>query len=1480
MNNKVTYRQQFTRCGKQRCRKCKEGNGHGPYWYAYWSENGRTISKYIGIHPPAGIEPTPVASLPDHAQSSIMEPGAAIASIAKHTTSGASKITPTRKASEMLPLRAEGNHHTPVLRIYLLGQVRIERKNGSEWETVTSRTWHRRRARALLGCLLSSSGRKAGREQAMEALWPDLDIETAANRLNGAVHEVRQVLEPQITRPAASRMLRLERDILVLADANSIWVDADEFENLLYKANATTDVEQVEELLEEASNLYAGDYLLEELYSEWATPRRESLRRGWMGLLLKLAELRVARGALTSAIEPLDRLLGADPTHETAVRRLMVILTQLDRRGEALRVYRRLADTLAREYESDPLPETSGLYEALRSGTFQMPRSPEIPAVETTLPVTTPAQPVTAHPQPTEAVPQPVYFQRPALQLGRHNQSKLVGRERELAAIQQFLLALEKSAPEGLRERQATAPGKARGNGAKEAQASRGRAQKLTHFLLLMGESGIGKTRLAEEISYEANVRNWSVVWAHAYEQEGTIPYRPWTEILRTLLKDVPAEFLLESLESVEKSEMDTSSSKSAGASSPAFTRLARLRTLAPELAAHLALPDSPSQTISPLTPEQERLHLWEATTALLGVMSRSTPLLLVLDDLHWTDDSSLELLAYVIRHMQNERIAIVATCRDIELAPTSNLRTLLNDLRREQALITLPVQPLDDGQIGSLVAHLPQTIIQSIQSQAGGNPFFAEELARVSEVGIPLLTPQENNALTLSIPAGEGEKETPGSAHRSTMMPETITAVLDRRLSRLSNDCQILLGKVAVLGGSFEFSQLAYMVGEQGIHEDAILDMLEEALRAGLLTEEGTGTHIIYNFWHPLIVSHLYDRLSAARRAQLHRRAANALMLAHPGSEEEVAAAITHHLSKGGSDPASIAKYAELAANRAYALSAYSEAEHYYRIAIEALSRGKHAKTHTIEDPLHLASLLERVAECNNIHGNYEEMRHLYEQVLELRTQYHPEETHQQCQNEAQRRALILREIGRAWTEISDFDHAWQCFEQAKQIMLEAGVTSGSAWACLHLYQGNICWHRGSYDEAQRYAQEALDMLEEALQNQQQGKPDLPITASELPTHTALAMVGSAIELGRCYELLGILAATLGQYSEALTHLKRELSIFEQHDEVAALTMVYGNLGAVHAMRAENEIARSYFKQALGMAERNSDQPNVAFVTGNLGDVAARCGDLLEAEEWMRRSIAVTERISEREQLSWNNVVLASILQDQGDMPGALASIRRGIALGRAIKSARFTGFALVTLGDWRISRAIEVCAINFIDASTHLALQKNGGLDILARARKALERALTLERLDAEVYIEARLNLAIIFLLLGEAERAQQMAMQSIKDAQEHELTRVLARSQRLLGRVFAAQGHAVEADAYFEQAIDIFSRHEMRLDYARALHSYGITLLQRSSAGEPTFLRGLAHLQEARAIFAQCKATIDLDQTERVLTHYDYKNAHVLQ
>src|SRR5207302_741073 len=243
--------------------------------------------------------------------------------------------------------------------------------------------------------------------------------------------------------------------------------------------------------------------------------------------------------------------------------------------------------------------------------------------------------------------------------------------------------------------------------------------------------------------------------------------------------------------------------------------------------------------------------------------------------------------------------------------------------------------------------------------------------------------------------------------------------------------------------------------------------------------------------------------------------------------------------------------------------------------------------------------------------------------------------------------------------------------------------------------------------DEARRYGQEALEMLEQVIEQQQQAKATPPITASELLTRTALEMVGDPLELGRCHELLGIVAATLGQYNEALEHLNRALSIFERHDQVIVLTMVYVNLGAVYATKTEYDVARMFYQRALGMARRNNDLANMTFVTGNLGDVAERCGNLSEAEEWLGQSLAV------------------------------------------------------------------------------------------------AVHRALALEGLNIEVAVEGQLSLASAHFLLGGTEHAQHMALQSLHAAREHELTRVIARTQRLLGRILALQGQSAQADAYFEQA-----------------------------------------------------------------------------
>ena len=1500
MNNKVTYRQQYTRCGKDRCRKCKEGAGHGPYWYAYWSENGRTVSKYIGIHLPADVEiEQQTAKNENNSESSL--------TTANSTTLHAlpepgSPTEANEEAGQTLPLALP----TQVLRMYVLGQFRVERLQGTTWSPVVNRTWHRRRARALLGCLLSSPGRRLGREQAMEALWPDLDMETAANRLNGAVHELRQILEPEIARPAASRMLRLERDMLVLADRSIIWVDADAFESLLnevhtsslsgaggYAATFTAEplhtsmrAEASERYLEQTAALYGGDYLLEELYSEWAAPRREVLRRGWIGLLLKLAELREARGAYASAMEPLNRLLATDPTDETAVQRVMLLLTQLDRRGEALHTYRRLATRLQRHYESEPLPETRELYEKLRLGHIPKagqaqspaPRSENLPLAvsekessastpnvlhEPELPETTDMIALSSQAHETLKYPgllNAVSGGGGVNSWGRHSQSPLIGRTNELETMRSVLLAIEGNTSETSR------------NGNIRVHML---PEKKARVLLLMGEAGIGKTRLAEELSMEAQARGWTVAWTRAYEQEGGVPYRPWIELLRTLLHTIPPDVL----HSQVRAGNDTTQSIHA-----VPTALERLSTLLPELR---DLFPHHGKTVQhpPLPPEQERLHLWEATSGLLSMLSKTTPLLLVLDDLHWTDGSSRELLAYVTRHSVEQQMLLLGTCRDGELSPHSGLRSLIADLRREQAIVTLALHPLTQSQIGSLVAHLPQHIVQSIQTQAAGNPFFAEELARVSEAPVTAALSMKASPVPAAATADYSQPTT-GSG-----LPESIAAVLERRLGRLSSDCQQLLGKAAVLGGAFEFGQLRSMAHEHS--EDTLLDLLEEALRAGLLTEEGGGAQITYHFWHPLIVSHLYERLSAARVAQLHRRAANALLETHPGHEGEVAAAIVYHLSKGGGEAAQVALYAELAGNQAYTLAAFGEAEQYYLLAVktltdglypfqdaedETLTRKSEDSLNSVRDPLHVARLLERVCECATVQGNNEEARRTYECILYLRNRQAAFLTEAERQREAQLQALIWREIGRTWAANGQFEQAYESYKRGEQAMRDAGVTSGAAWACILMAYGNIRTLQGNYDEARRFVLEALEMLQQLLDGRGAAEVEgsteqqhmLPMGEPALrrfETRTEQAILGTPLEVGQAHESLGIVDANVGQFTESLKHLHQALAIYEQHDLAIAMVKVYGNLGAVHAVKSENMVAHTYMRRALELAERMGNLPIIAFVSGNLGEMATRSGHLREAETWFRRSLVMAEQINDPEQTCWGNVALAVALQDQGDLSGAAESIRRSLAIARAMKSTRNIGGALIALGDLRVLQASLACPVPSREKSFQLEAQRIGRRYLL-RAKATIQRALVLEGLESELLVEGHLILASIYFLAGDLATAKQEAMQTMEEAREHELTRMLARSQRLLGRILAAQGNYVAADEFFEQALQVFRECELRLDYARALHGYGETLLERSEPEEESYQKGLAYLSEARTIFIDCSAAIDLAWVEAVL------------
>ncbi len=1147
MDSKVTYKQQVSFCGKPQCRKCREGIGHGPYWYAYHtSEHGRTVRTYIGKRLPVGVQEEQIVSVADGVQTG------------------------------------------------QTGQAGQHARNGQA-------------ARV-------SDGQNA--------------------RVNGA-----------------------------------------------------------------------------------RKPDGE----------LALADKLIAQEALTTAIEPLSRLIASDSTNEAAVQRLIFVLARLKRRGEAIRVYQKFAAALQTRKHSEPSSETHTLFEAILRGDdpLTLPLSTPTPvgadvsrppseasAVETDV-----SRPRSISPNLIEDGGKTDAIHRPlpdSSYIGRVHYRPLVGREAELAALHEFVFTA------------ADSHGDAQKAGALPLDTKR-RAQ----WMLLMGEAGIGKTRLIEEVGSEAQQQGWGILWSRMYAQESSIPYRQWIEIVRSAAS--------QGLWQVQELEQRPNV-------------FAPLGVLLPELQDVL-----PYQLhASSLSPQQEQQRLWESVLALFTLMSRKQALLVVLDDLQWADSSSCEFLGYLARRMAGQAVVFVGACRESELAPNHVLHGLIAHMQREHTITTLAIQPLTNTQIRTLVGHLPADVVAYIQQQAAGNPFFAEELAFSSAVAVA-----EPTVLSAGKQAGTRRKH--------SALPESIRAALDHRISKLSRPCQQLLSNAAVLGGSFEFTLMRAMesYGANQKDEDTILDLLDEALQAGVLAEEGRGTRIRYHFWHPLLVSHLYERLSVTRRALLHRRAADILQQLYARREEEGAATITYHLVEGGAEDERIAHYAELAGNSAYILSAYPDAERYYRLVLERTGSAP-------DQQVKRALLLERLGECARIQGHFEDAQHFYEQILaEYGEDGKPSrEMPEERQREAQLEALLWCEVGWNCYYMGDKARAIACRERGEQVLRAAGVARGAAWATVCYQKGFISWQEGNYDEAYAAASEAQQLFEENLR--QRPRPEGRVALS---TRIRRTLAGDPVDLARIHRLLGSIANSVGRPTEGLRHLNTALSILEEHEQKREVGHVCCNIGYIHLQKTEYEQARAFFKRSLSLAEQIGDTPLTSVVYSNLGILAARTGKLLEAEEWYRRGLVLAEQINDYVYVSMWHTLLSDVLQQQGKLTEARSCLCRALLLGKKVGNTPCIGLALVSAGNLRIAQARLADQRGDVEERTRYLL----------RASHTLQKSLALEGLEAETRAEGQLAMAEVALLSGNDEDALQQATAVLEKAHAHELMWLVERTEKLIGVIW---------------------------------------------------------------------------------------------
>ncbi|MEE9286423.1 MAG: AAA family ATPase [Dehalococcoidia bacterium] len=426
-------------------------------------------------------------------------------------------------------------------------------------------------------------------------------------------------------------------------------------------------------------------------------------------------------------------------------------------------------------------------------------------------------------------------------------------------------------------------------------QAAKGRGA----LVMIGGEPGVGKTRLAEELMAEARQRGLLTLTGHCYEMEGAPPYIPFVEIVEASARVVPPEALREAL----------------GDSAPEVAKLMpELRRLYPDIP---ATPDLP--------PEQERRYLFNGMRDFLARAGRVQPIFLVLDDLQWADDSTLLLLQHIAQGLHEMPVIVVGTYRDVELDVARPLARTLEELHRQRLALRISLKRLPRegvlAMLGALSGHEPPApLVDVIYGETEGNPFFVEEVFQhLAEEG-KLFDAKGRWLLDLEVSELE--------------VPESVRLVVGRRLERVCEDCRHALTAAAVIGRFFSFDLLEAV---SDIETDALLDAVDEAERTHLITSASDRSEASFIFSHELIRQTLLSDISAPRRQRLHLRVAEAMERVYGDEPEERAAELAYHLSQAGTaaDPEKTVRYLTLAGERALGAAAFEDALRLYESAL-----------------------------------------------------------------------------------------------------------------------------------------------------------------------------------------------------------------------------------------------------------------------------------------------------------------------------------------------------------------------------------------------------------------------------------------------------------------------------------------------------------------------------------------------------------------
>jgi tetratricopeptide (TPR) repeat protein len=712
-------------------------------------------------------------------------------------------------------------------------------------------------------------------------------------------------------------------------------------------------------------------------------------------------------------------------------------------------------------------------------------------------------------------------------------------------------------------------------------------------LVLIVGEMGIGKSRLADELGRYARNQDILFLKGKSLYKENSEPYLPFVEAFSGYLsgeKDYP--------------DVDSRAVMGAYGEEPFSLGLLPLRQSS-EVASVIKKAN--------LNFLQERDRLFESICELVIEISEKRPLLLVLDDLQWADDGTLQVLHYLARNIRSNKVLIVGTYCPEDLnnngGKLNSLPETIRRMRIEKLFSEIKLNRFNDKcttlMIESLVGKqsLPNGFSKMLFKESEGNPFFIEEVLKslVNEGLIDVAS----------------YKWAANYDFSQIRIPSTVRDVIARRIDTLDDKTKSILKVASVIGNSFTF-ELLFQISD--VDEEEVIDAIDASIELNIIHEDSSSSEERYKFDHALIREIIYSSMSKSRRRLMHKRIGNCIEKLYRNKLDDMIYYLAHHFYLG-KDIEKTLLYSVLAGDRASKTYAPEDATSYYVMALRALEQME-TKTENMVTKLGVVS---KLGEIFNTIGEWDVSLDYQKQALKLS---------KRIGNDLER-ARAYRTIGHIKQNKGEYDEALSNFKSGLDISQKINDIHGMADTYRGL--GRVFWRKGEF--------------ERAIENYEKG---LSLTKK---INDERLMAKTYIEMANIY-------SELGDWEKAIEYQESSLKVLTKLKDYYEMGRSYNNIGVTYARKGDMKKAIKEYEKCIELSDKTGNIRMAGWALFNAAEAYARIGELDKALNCCNRSLAIFERLDEKLGISGSFLSYGIIFKLQKNWDEAIKFFEKSMQL------------------------------------------------------------------------------------------------------------------------------------------------------------------------------------------------------------------------